>query len=310
MFRLPHTGRREVRPPIAVALMLIALVACDASPQSSRTTFMPAQRFEIRDAAGRQLAAINLDFVDGERSVTAAIYSGDPNDPTNVAGMLSVFARSVIGGSRRFLQLNEADGVHGLTVDLVDVLAFYRDASDGRTISTRGKGEMSNSSNVAVAAAVAGSLAKSAAGYISPNAAHPPLDELMPTQDARFVDKNQQPFLAAGLSRQGDPSFAVLDDHGQLSGVVIISANGNIAVDAYDSNGTRRATAFLQHTEQSGLFLMEGSTTDYMLDPNTLREVPMGSSAGSLPWIARRQTPVSLPVALYDQRHQRLWSAP
>jgi hypothetical protein len=303
-----HSLRRSLR---AVGLTLIAtmLPACE-TPSPPSMTSMPAQRFEVRDGASRPIAAIDMSFVDGQRSVTTAIYKGDPNDPTNPAGLFTVGARSITFGSRRFLMLYEPDGVSGLTVDLVDVLAFYRSPHDGESVSTRGRGEMSNSSKLAVGAAIGASLAKSATNFIVPTAAHPPLDELMPTQDARFVDKDQQPFLATGLSHEGDPSFAVLDDHGQLSGVVVIGANGNISVHAYDSNGTRRATAFLQQTEDSGLFLMEGGTVDYALDPNTLREVSIGQTAGALPWLGRRQTPVTFPVKLYDQRHRQLWSSP
>jgi hypothetical protein len=152
---------------------------------------------------------------------------------------------------------------------------------------------------------------------VIPRTLRPPLDELVPTQDERFTDKNNSLVAIAGLTRFAEPSLALTDENGNPVAIWVADLGGGMRILCFDDWGRKRVEVDLGPDAQPvpSVQIIEIGDADnpdhddrVALDPSRLTEVPFSPPTdGEIPWLAGKFKSVTLPVTLIDQRSKVLW---
>jgi len=149
-----------------------------------------------------------------------------------------------------------------------------------------------------------------------PQTPKPRLDEFLPTQDVRLIDKNDSTFALLGLSEKGEPMIVLLDPTGSPLAGWTAAVRGRVTVDAFDEQGMLRLNVDLEPRRDPMVTLLErgdydsaAHTSMYVLDPDTLQETELGHSptGGRIPWLASEMGEIHQPISLLDQRGDVLW---
>jgi hypothetical protein len=277
--------------------MLVALVlttACTGSRTPS--VFVPAQQLRLLDADNRLLAMLDLGFSDNRRTVSFIVYDARGGVAASSyhidAPMLFLYGQ--VAGDTMWIRLG------------FPALTFSR-PYDPKSPSARGRGDLPLGK-----AAFALALLRSLYDTSFPKV-RPPLDEIVPTQDLRLLDKNNSPVATLGLTQSAEPAVVVTDQRGLPVVIWAADLQGGMTILGFDETGRQRVQADLGPGNDVALLISEKGDSDnpdhddlFTLDPTTLQEV-RGSLPRSIPWLARDIPPYRTPVSLVDQRDHVLW---
>jgi hypothetical protein len=199
-------------------------------------------------------------------------------------------------------------------------LTFWLDPPDGRHLTTLGK----RWSHDPLAM-----LARDAYKAVFPSKPEHTIEDTVPTEDVRLLDRNNSTFAVFGLSKDGEPGFARLDASGKLMMSFVLSAQDYFADSneprewptalLFDSQGKTRVMVELGPEPEPLLTIYENTdpqSTDigvYTLHPQTGQEIPkqnlFSRTEGRIPWLHHRMFRAILPIRLVDQRGAMIWTS-
>lgn len=301
----------------AGALIAWLLLARSREPQRFGTTpekFVPAQTLHLQDATGQEFAELNLG---SDRSVEFDLADADQQP-------LLIYQFSSKG---ELLTLEGVQRPNG-KLPFIEVLMspgeprFTLFPGDGREeIFTASKGWRHGG--------LAKTLAIAAFESVFPNKPEHTIENTIPTEDVRLVDREGHAFAACGLSEGGEPGFALQTADGRLVMSFALSASGYFpnaneqkewpTVLLFDSRGKMRVMVELGPETEPLLTLYENTDSDkpdigvYVLDPQTGREIPkqhlFSRAEGMIPWLRHKMFKATLPIRLIDQRGEVIWNS-
>lgn len=169
-------------------------------------------------------------------------------------------------------------------------------------------------------------LVGSAYHAVFPEKPETSVEMMIPSEDARLVDREHRVRAVLGLSESGEPGIALMNREGRLVAILGISEPGfkGLPTDQpkqwptlllFDKRGAQRINVFLGPDPEPSVLIHEQDDpptgTLYGLDPETGQEKPVNpiqnSKEGTIPWLAQPMPRVSLPITLIDQRGNVVW---
>ena len=196
--------------------------------------------------------------------------------------------------------------------------SFSMSTPDGKHFSTPSKSRDRHSFPAA--------LAISAYHGFFPEKPETRLDEVVPSEDLRLVNRNHELLAVLGLSEAGEPSIALTHSDGRLLAVLSITSPDPLGLGGpkewptlvlYDRHGSQRVEVDLGPDATPAVMISEKSDpknpTDlgaYALDPQSGKEVSVGlfdHKAAAIPWLSHAMRRIPLPVVVVDERGQALW---
>jgi hypothetical protein len=274
--------------------------------------FVPAQTLALADSTGRQFAELTLG---SDRSVTFNLADADENP--------LVMYTSASNGEILWLKgIPQANG----QLPFLNVLmspgepAFMLFPGNGRGGETKSKSwQQGNFLGVAKAVYQAA----------FPGEPEHTVEDIIPTEDIRLVDRSGNTFAVFGLTDAGEPGFGLLDSDGRLLMSFALSEPGYFPnaneskqwpnIWLFDSRGKLRVMIELGPEPEPLLTIYENTDTNkpdpgvYVLDPQTGQEIRkqnlFSRKEGAIPWLQHKMFKAALPIVLIDQRGQLIWSS-
>ena len=282
-------GTRFVNFSFSFVLPVVILVVTSFQPGAvpralSRRQFIPAQTLDFRDSSGMYFASLHLGTDGG------VIFWVHDVAVFSVGGDMVSCPHLILYGS---------DGGD------ITVRAYSKDESfidvltpDGVLHGVRNKG---------------------------PTGKHAPaLDDLIPAEDVRLVDKRGHAFALLGLSEHGNPAMVLFDPKSHIAAFWQLferswPAAGD-GIELFDSLGAARFAAEFRVRRCPTLTIFEKPDIHlgfYTLDPLTYQEVPAkhpllpaGDPSQEIRWLKFPEERIITPVTLLDERGRVVWRAP
>lgn len=148
----------------------------------------------------------------------------------------------------------------------------------------------------------------------------PAADELVPSEDVELVDKKSHVFARLGLSEPGNPAMVLFGPDGRIVAFWQLFERSWQAIELFDLSGAPRFAAEYRPGHSPTLTIFEKPDSNlgsYTLDPRTYQEVPakhpllpVANPSQQLTWLSYTATGLSAPIALFDNRGQKVWNAP
>jgi hypothetical protein len=148
----------------------------------------------------------------------------------------------------------------------------------------------------------------------------PAADDLVPSEDVELVDKKGHAFALLGLSEPGNPAMVLFGPDGRIVAFWQLFERSWQAIELFDLSGAPRFAAEYRPGRSPTLTIFEKPDShlgSYTLDPRTYQEVPaknplfsVADPSQELTWLSPTGTGLSAPIALFDNRGQKVWHGP
>lgn len=299
------------------ALITWLLVAKAREPKLLGTAperFVSAQTLHVEDATGEQFGEL---YIGSDKNYVEFSLE-------DAEGLSLLRYISNIDGQELFLygvESKTSSRRSSLHIMSTPELTFWLDPPDGRHLETSGKGWSND--------ALAMVLARAAYGAVFPPKPEHTIEDTIPTEDVRLIDRKKITFAVFGMTEGGEPGFALLDSTRKLLMSFLLSAPGYFSDSneprqwptalLFDSRGKMRVMVELGPEPEPLLTIYENAESNkpdlgvYVLDPQTGKEIPkqhvLSRTEGSIPWLRHRMFQARLPVRLVDQRGDVIWNS-
>jgi hypothetical protein len=302
----------------AIACFLLSTCVCSHDKEQGRKRlgaaseqFLPAQSLRLVDGKGEQFGGI---VVHSDGVVTLSLDTSD--------GLPTWWYTTGANGSMMTLYGKDTNGHAFINVLIEPLPSFSLFLPDGHVVKTDSKAwNTGKSSSLALA------LVRAAYESLFPPKSEHTIDDQIPSEDARFIDKDGHVIFVCGLSENAEPSIAVVNVSGGLRAVLHIGELGEWkrgnskewpSLALFDRYGKLRFSVEAGENADPILTVFEETKSDsadlgiYTLDATNGQEIPVkhlfNNSEGRIPWL-RAIPRVRLPIVLLDERNKILWKS-
>ncbi len=313
-------GKLALVVSLALAGLLAAflLIRTPEKPESLGTApakFIPAQTLRLVDSSGLEFAQL---YVGADRSIALSIWDADrsPFVDYQYHPSLGTGPSLMIFGPRTDTQGKATS----LFITFEPELSFLVDMPGRRAdVESKGWSQMRNRSFTSALYEAA-----------FPRKSEHTIENTLPTEDMRLLDRDGRTFAVLGLTQQGEPGFDLVDSRGKLLASFALSEPGYFPggdqakqwpnLWLFDSRGKMRIMVELGPEPEPILTIFEETDPKkaelgiYVLDPQTGQETAKTSvfsrKEGAIPWLKHKMFKPTLPIVLLDQRNNVVWKSP